>query len=513
MIISTLILMQSCELPLMKSGEFDGEGIYTLKYTFYDYLASNQEKEMETFFKAIKHAGLENRVKNSATETWILPTNSAFEQLMGSIGYTQIEQFDPSVLRYLLEYLILPDKYVSSAMELDNINEIITANGKKLYFTRKNIDSDRYALFINSYLPEDINEDFNSIQTKVIKQDYQFKDNRVIHIVNSFPYYALKLETSDSFTGTPLTDKQATLNVNIDTYIYKFADNKRYYGDLLSNGDRIPVLWYENKTIDFAQEITSAKLNLYVRANTAMETCDFNIHDISQEIWTLTAQGTNRAQLENAWGTPDGKTGTYTPTRTAANTIGSFAQAENSRWIQVDITTFINKHYRSESSIPIAFCLYPQVAFPESKGRLSFGYKKETDAANSINPSYISMIGPAKSIIEEVNSTDFSCPKEEAAAITSSNLLYKWPETPVEGFMFKSNNIIYTVSDVSGGVITRNGIPIVVNGTFLQSDIDAGAISFVHTASSTSNGFVELMPGDYSGGKLEKSIRLNVTFN
>lgn len=507
------MLMQSCDLPLMKSGEFDNEGIYTLKYTFYDYLASNQEKEMETFFRAIKHAGLEDRIRTFATETWILPTNDAFEQLMDNIGYTQIEQFDPSVLRYLLEYLLLPGKYISSTMELDNINEITTANGKMLYLVRKNIGSDRYALFINGYLPEDINENFNFIQTKVIKQDYQFKDDRVVHIVNSFPYYALKLKTSDSFTGTPLADKQATLDVDIDTYIFHFADNKRYYGDLLSNGIRMPVLWYENKDISFAQEITSAKLYLYVRDNTAMETCDFNIHDISQEIWTLTAQGTNRAQLENAWGTSKGDKGTYTPTRTAANTIGSFAQAEKGTWIQADITTFINKHYQSENRIPIAFCLYPQVEFLDSKGRLSFGYKKETDTSNSINPSYISIIGPAKSIIEEVNSADLSCPKGGTVVIKSSNLLYKWPETPVEGFVFKSNNIIYTVSDVSGGVITRNGIPIVVNGTFLQSDIDAGAMSFVHTVSSASSGFVELIPGDYSGGKLEKSVRLNITFN
>ena len=123
------------------------------------------------------------------------------------------------------------------------------------------------------------------------------------------------------------------------------------------------------------------------------------------------------------------------------------------------------------------------------------------------NPSYIQILGRMNSRIVLQNAKALQC--SESVVITKDNLLCTAPVVP-DGLVYSPQNITYRIIESpTGGVLTRNCLPLKEGDVFTQNEINEGAIKYYKTTAVSSDEFI-LRAGDYSGATLQDHVRMNV---
>ena len=494
-----LLISSSC-LPLVKSEPFDDNGNWLSEYTLVQWLASSENKDYTIYYKAAGHCGLVDEIESSEDKTFIIPSDEAFETLLSSLNIADITDIPSAVLYDFMKYLVIPVEVRSTELEPDKVYPYITESVKPIYITRSNAGSNPYLLQVNVKLP-DGNTTFGGASATVSMQDATFSDN-IAQMVDAVPYFAPKVSATETFTGKLEADNISRIGVNIDTYIYRHdypavqADKK-----ILANTKRVPVIWYENPDISFADDIRSAKVYFYLSDMTGVVTTEFTLHDISSQLWELTGQGTVNGNLLNAI------YATFDPVLNLDNSITNIKAGNIGAWFSADITEFIRQRYASSDRLPIGLSMYPVTAFSVDYA-LVLGYKQESNGLNH-NQSYIEVMGKVltKSVLSR--NDRFVCPPKSFVQIDDEGLLRE--KGPSAGSLrLTPNNILYSVSEAPKyGVLVRNGLPLKEGITFTQAEIDAGAVRYYNIFSATSDSFV-LSGGDYTGSIMDEDITVNI---
>lgn len=505
-LIHTLILLlvmqmfSSC-LPLVKSEPFDTNGNWLSEYTMVQWLASTENREYTLFYQAACHCGLTDEINSSTDKTYIVPSDAAFSSLLSSLGIDKVTDIPASVLYDFMKYLVIPIKVRSTELEPEMVNPYITESGKPIYISRRNSGANPYLLQINTLLPIG-NTTFGGTKATVTMQDATFSDN-MAQMVDAVPFYAPKVSATETFTGKLESDNIKRIDVNIDTYIYRHEGfiNVQSSKKILANTVRIPVIWYENPELPFADEIRSAKVYFYLTAMTGLITCDFTLHDISSQLWTLTNQGSATENLLNA------VYGTFDPQMNLDNAITNIAIGSVGAWFSADITDFVKSRYSAQERLPIGISMYPVTSFTVDNA-LELGYKQDSNGANH-NQSYIEVMGKVltKSILSK--NEELICDAGAFVEVKDDKLLRE--KGPSAGSLrLTPNNILYSIKQQPKfGSLTRNGLPLGEGVVFTQAEINAGSIRYYNTITSSKDSFI-LTGSDYTGSVMENDFTVNV---
>lgn len=491
--------MVSC-LKLQTNGAFDSNGDYWGGYTFNEWLESERNLNCHIFAQAVEMCGMKEMFDTIVPSTVIVPNDEAFNQLFSEMGITSIQEFEPVVLKEVLSYLVMSQRYLSTDMQDGAVIAAQNIVDKQLYLSKRSSSGNRHQLYVNSYLPAEV-KNFASTTATVVMQDVAFKDH-VAQIVSNVPYFKEYTLKTDTYKGLPNTDQVFEIQTEADTYLAKTRPESPFDLTLNCNTERIPLILYEAaNSIDFYDDISIARVNFFVPKIDGIAANPFILYDITDQAWELSQQGTDVTKFYKT------VISQYTPTLSAENKVATFDFDEVGKWTSVDITDYILKHFKNPSPKPIAFTVAPANNFYSSVGILYLGFKKESQVSESNNPSYIQILGRMNSRIVLQNAKQLEC--EESVVITQDNLLCTAPVVP-DGMVYSPQNITYRIIQTpSGGLLARNCLPLKSGDVFTQNEINEGAIKYYKTTAEASDNFV-LRAGDYSGASLQEDITLNV---
>lgn len=491
--------MVSC-LKLQTNGAYDTNGDYWGGYTFNQWLESERNINCHIFAQAVEMCGMKEMFDTIVPSTVIVPNDEAFNQLFSEMGITSIQEFEPVVLKEVLSYLVMSQRYLSTDMQDGAVIAAQNIADKQLYLSKRSSSGNRHQLYVNSYLPAEV-KNFASTTATVVMQDVAFKDH-VAQIVSNVPYFKEYTLKTDTYKGQPNTDQVFEIQTEADTYLAKTRPESPFDLTLNCNTERIPLILYEAaNSIDFYDDISIARVNFFVPKIDGIAANPFILYDITDQAWELSQQGTDVTKFYKT------VISQYTPTLSAENKVATFDFDEVGKWTSVDITDYILKHFKNPSPKPIAFTVAPANNFYSSVGILYLGFKKESQVSESNNPSYIQILGRMNSRIVLQNAKQLEC--EESVVITQDNLLCTAPVVP-DGMVYSPQNITYRIIQTpSGGLLARNCLPLKSGDVFTQNEINEGAIKYYKTTAEASDNFV-LRAGDYSGASLQEDITLNV---
>lgn len=505
--ILTAASVLSC-YKLQVNQKFDTTGNWYSKFSMAEYLESEQN-EFRIFAEAAKRSGLMDEIAGNQGKTYLVPTDEAFIGFLNNAGIESVADISPSVLKAFLQYLELPSVFKSTDFAVDENIPVVSASGYPVYLTRKLTSANKYRLYVNTYYPSYVRK-LGGPAASVTMQDLLFKDDNMIQVVDAVPYYAPVVESPEVFIGSLETDKKLRLNTNIDTYIYNHAGfaTPQSSKAICSNSERVPIVWYESKDITFQDKIASASVYFYRSSSSSEGTVDtdFTLHDISDQIWSLTSQGADESALLNA------VIATFLPSNTIDNTIATFSPAATANtWFSIDITSFMQQYYAKakEDRIPLAFSMSPVIPFKTSVGLLPLGWKNNTTGSVANNPSYIEIIGLVESRTVLVCNNPLDCPHGGSAVIDASHLSRKAADNA--GILnLVERNITYSLSSYpEHGTLTVNGIPLTIGKIFNQSQINAGVVRYFSEDSSNEDSF-SIHCGDYTGSSVPEDIVFKV---
>lgn len=498
-IVLALLSMVSC-LKLQTNGEYDTNGDYWGGYTFNEWLKSERNQNCHIFAQAVIIADLESLFDSIEPSTVIVPNDEAFAQLFSEMGIKSIEEFQPVVLKEILLYLIMSQRYISTDMQDGAVIAAQNIVDKPLYLSRKSSSGNRLQMYVNMHVPAGV-KNFAATTATVVMQDVAFKDH-VAQIVSNVPYFKEYTLKTDIYKGQPNTEQVFEIPTEADTYLAKTRPESPFDLTLNCNTERIPLILYQAvNSVDFYDDISIARVNFYVPKIDGIAANPFILYDITDQAWELSEQGTDVTKFYKT------VISQYTPALSAENKVATFDFDEVGKWTSVDITDYILKHFKNPSPKPIAFTVAPANNFYSSVGILYLGFKKESQVSKSNNPSYIQILGRMNSRIVLQNAKQLEC--EESVVITQDNLLCTAPVVP-DGMVYSPQNITYRIIQTpSGGLLARNCLPLKSGDVFTQNEINEGAIKYYKTTAEASDNFV-LRAGDYSGASLQEDITMNV---
>ena len=491
--------MVSC-LKLQTNGAFDSNGDYWGGYTFNEWLESERNLNCHIFAQAVEMCGMKEAFDTIAPSTVIVPNDEAFNQLFSEMGITSIQEFEPVVLKEVLSYLVMSQRYLSTDMQDGAVIAAQNVADKPLYLSKKSSSGNRHQLYVNNYVPAGV-KNFASTAATVVMQDVAFKDH-VAQVVSNVPYFKEYTLKTDTYKGLPNTDQVFEIQTEADTYLAKTRPESPFDLTMNCNTERIPLILYEAKnSVDFYDDISVARVNFYVPKVDGIAANPFVLYDITDQAWELSEQGTDVAKFYTT------VLNQFTPTLSTENKVATFDFDEPGKWTSVDITDYILKHFSTPSPKPIAFTVAPSNNFYSSVGILYLGFKKESKNDMTNNPSYIQILGRMNSRIVLQNTKALQC--SESAVITQDNLLCTAPVVP-DGLVYSPQNITYRIIQTpQGGVLTRNCLPLKEGDVFTQNEINEGAIKYYRITAESIDEFV-LRAGDYSGATLQEHIKMNV---
>ena len=497
----TICIITSC-LELQTNDAYDSNGDYWGGYTLNEWLVSERNLNCHIFAKAVEMTGMGEIFDTIAPSTVIVPNDVAFAQLFSEIGVVSIEDFEPVILKELLSYLVMSQRYVSTDMTEGSVIAAQNLNEKPLYLSLKASSGNRLQLYVNNHVPEGV-QNFAATKATVVMQDVIFKDH-VAQIVSNVPYFKEYTLHTDTYNGAPNTDQIFEIPVEADTYLFTNLINSRADVMICCNSERIPMFLYDDQqSISFYDELSVAKVKFHIPRIDGFISNPFVIYDITDQIWSLTEQGTDVPKFYNSVYRD------FVPEISADKKVATFDVGNVGEWTSVDITDYIIRHYKEPSPRPIAFTVVPANTFYSSTGILYFGYKKESNGDVANKPSYIQVLGRMDSRIQLQKNVTLKC--EESVVITRNELLCSAPVVP-DGLVYSPQNITYRIqTEPSAGVLTRNCLPLSEGDVFTQNEINEGAIKYYKTRTSDSDTFV-LKAGDYTGASLPEPVTMNVTF-
>ena len=492
-----LLFINSCDL--MTSYPIDTTPNILVNEKMVDFLKTGKDTIITMYYEAIVHAEMVEELSRDTAETIIIPSNTAFKGLLKEAGYTSITEMNKGALRALLEYMIIPGRYVSYEMTDGIVNQAISRTGDRIYISRNSSTTDGYVMYVNKVPSTD--SELSATPLNVSRQDMVFKD-KVAQVVDGFPRFLLKIPATDNSPAMGVR-----LNVEGDTHTWASAAGANvYWSAAIQAGYRVDgsqnrtgMFLFEQKSISQLSEISSATLNFYVITNATKDpqVSSLKFYDISEQIdWTAYS-------IKSI-------TKSFKPSITDTTTLIKEATGISmpATWYQLDLTDFIKAYYAKTDRKPLFLGVRPGIK--ATTGNFTFGWKHEDDPSKSVNPAFIDINGPLESELTIVNNIPISCLKGKNVTLTKEMLSMVGPDPSPLNLIYSDQNIIYQIKELpTDGVITKGGLPLGIDGRFTQADIDYKNVKYFNNGNSTSDGF-KLQGRDYAGGTLKNLITVQV---
>ncbi|MFN0292409.1 CBM96 family carbohydrate-binding protein [Pedobacter helvus] len=449
--------------------------------TIADFLKMDHSTDLTNlnlYGEVIKKAGLEDFLNQPEDYTVLLLTNQAVTNMVGSLGYTNLNDVPAIVLRNIVSDQIFKGRLRSFDLAIGETKKFETINGSFIYYTRSNTNSDEYVFTANN------STDLTSPSARIRSQNLEFK-NGIAHVTDQFTFYKLKDAVPDAPSGS-VGAQTDIINVAKDVYIQNGTANRnKNFNNATSiemknsNGkdvsvDRMGLFQFPLTTPSFGNKIGLAKINFYVfftglpSSLTAYAGADTDF-DETTVTWT-TAPTYDRVSLANI--------------SLAAGQTG---------WITMDVTSLVNQLYGSNKT-------FLNILMNHNNDNFVRIYPREFSAGNF--KAYLSISSPPATILTFGNATPLNViAKDGFAKLTTKQLKMNGAD---------DKNISYIVNKLpTNGYFVKYGIPLPVNGSFSQADLTAGAIKYLYSGTGNADEII-LEAKDNNGGFYNTPIKITV---
>ncbi len=479
-----LVLNISCgKLELLKNASLEAidAGSNLKELTFTGFLSKDHTSDLTNlnlFGQAINQAGLSDFLDEPGDYTMLFMTNQAVNVMVTSLGYSNLSEVPPVVLKNILSDNIFKGRLHSFDLGLGETKKFETINGNHIYFTRSSTSSNEYVLTANN------SSDLNSPSATIRSQNLEFK-NGIAHVTDQFTFYKLKDAVPDAPSGG-VGNSTDTFFVSKDVFIQNGTANRsKNFNNTTSidmknsNGkdvsvDRMGLFQFPLTTPSFGDKIGLAKLNVYVyftglASSFSAYAGDNTDWDETQVTW-LTAPVYDRISLANA------------------SLNASFAG-----WVSMEITQFVNQLYGSDKS-------YVNILMNHNNDNFVKVYPREYLSGKF--KSYITVSSPPESILTLENQSALTVSTDKGfAALSLDNLKMRGTT---------DKNIKYIISKAPlNGYLVKYGIPLLKGKDFSQADLLNGSVKYLYAGSGASDEF-EVEAKDHNGGYYETPIKIAV---
>ena len=466
---------------LIKDYKLDTNPDFLNSVTLLDYIEQRRDTTLTMYAEAIKYASLQESI-SGGNKTRIVPTNNAIRTVLLSAGVSRIQDLSPNVVKGLFSYLTIPGVYKSVDLKADQTIAEETAGGDLLYLTRNASGQDRYHLLVNR------SAELATQPIDVIRQDYVFMDG-IAHVVDYFPVYQQSVKPTDAVPGDVdyTNAKKDTLWATDDAHAYTASKTMNYntvVNQLVSRSGqlRYTFLKFNVKAIDFAEDITSAKLNFFVNV----------------------INGSNYVPFCGIYETA----GTWTGPTLTWNTKPDFGQEVVTtdlalNWNSINMTAYIQNAYKDNKAVvSLGLQLLNGANVTSSSVQIL-----NMEASGGIYKQYISLMGSIPSEIQLNSTSPLTVESNGITALTKNHVSMSGSSTK---YKYTDNNIIYVLmTPPVYGTLTKYGLPMVKYTQFTQEELSNGAVKYVHNGTGNSDAF-QLKAQDYIGGVFPDLVQISV---
>ena len=484
-LIAVMVVGTACTLGcknLLTDYELDTNPDFLKSITLLDYIAQGRDTTLTLYADAIAYANLQD-VISEGNQTRVVPTNNAIRTILLSAGATRIEDLSPNVVRSLFSYLTFEGTYRSVDLGEEEMVTGETHSGEPLYLTRHVFPADKYRLAVN---------DFSELATPpigVIRQDYVFSDG-IAHVVDQFPTFQKVVMPTDSVPeGVDYSAaKKDTLWITDDAHAYAGGKNNNYdtgVNQLVSRSGqyRYTFFKFDMMPIDYAEDLTSAKLNFSVNAINGSNFIPFcGVYETTNSDWeaaTLT------------WNTMPG----FGP----EVATGDLALD----WNEMNITSYIQNAYQDgKSVISLGLQLLNGANVTSSSVRIS-----NSEASQGKYRQFISLMGSIPSELQVNSSSPVTVTSQGSAVLTKDHISMAGTSA---SYVYADNNILFALMELPAhGTLTKYGLPMIKFAQFTQAELASGAIKYVNDEGGSDTFTLKAL--DYIGGVYPELLPISVT--
>lgn len=468
---------------ILKDYKLDTSPDFLSSIDLLEYIASGRDTTLTLYGEAVKFANLEDSIADG-TKTRIVPTNNAIRTVLLSAGVSTIQELQPNVIRGLFSYLTFPGTYRSVDLGVDQTIETKTLSGEPLYLTRLISGSDRYHLCVNN------SDMLATPPSDVIRQDYVFRDG-ISHVVDYFPTYQRTKKPTDPVpVGVDYSSaKKDTLWVTDDSHAYTGGKNNNYntaVNQMVSRSGQLRYTFFkfDVPAIDYADDLTSAKLNFFVNAINGSNFIPFcGVYETTTDTWR-------------------GATLTWNTMPEFGQEIATTELALN--WNEVNLTSHIQNSYKNNKGvISLGLQLLNGANVTSSSVQI-----RNSEASGGTYKQFISLMGAIPSEIRLNEILPLSVKNNSFAVLTKSNVSMSGISTK---YNYSDNNIIYALMETPvHGALAKYGLPMIKYSQFTQEELSNGAIKYIHNGGTNDDVFW-LKAMDYIGGVYPDLLKVPVT--
>ncbi|SOD13308.1 DUF7594 domain-containing protein [Pedobacter xixiisoli] len=449
--------------------------------TLSDFLKIDHSTDLTNlnlYAEVIKKAGLADLLNQPDDYTVLFLTNQAVTNMVGSLGYANLNDVPATVLRNIVSDQIFKGRLRSFDLKIGETKKIETINGSFIYYTRTANSTNEYVLTANN------STDLTSPPATIRSQNLEFK-NGVAHVTDQFTFYKLRDAVPDAPSGS-VGAQTDIINVTKDVFIQNGTANRtKNFNNATaiemknSNGkdvsvDRMGLFQFPLTTPTFGNKIGLAKINFYVfftglaSSLTAYAGADTNF-DETTVTW-LTAPTYDRISLANI--------------SLAAGQTG---------WQTMDVTSLVSQLYGSNKT-------FLNILMNHNNDNFVRIYPREFNGG--IYKAYLSISSPPATILTFGNATPLSVvAKDGFAKLTTTQLKMNGAD---------DKNISYIINKIpTNGYLVKYGIPLPVNASFSQADLVAGSIKYLHSGTGNTDEII-VEAKDNNGGYYNTPIKITV---
>ncbi|MFD1631799.1 DUF7594 domain-containing protein [Pseudopedobacter beijingensis] len=489
-----IVCMSSCEkFSLLKDAktEHNPAGYQLLDKTMWEYLSENNFHENDStniglYGRAVEQAGLRSLFDdNNVNLTVIIPQNASLKTFINNLGYSNIGDVPPIVLKNFLLNTIIDTRVRSFDLNIGQTNSYPSLSGDSLYLRRTASSSDEYILTVNA------SQTSNSQSTGVRSQNLEFK-NGVAHVVKMVTHYI----ASTSFPDKPdesavgyLTD---TLYVSKDTYLGNGARKSTNFGSedmitsKLANETGVNISYAKKMLVQLPVKaptyaggrIGSVKLEVYInKIEVSSRDSYVNFYECNNDDFN---------EMAVNWGNA--------PAFGSVPIGGLDAKGKLNTWQKVDISShYISYLEQGKTFINIG-------AYTVADNGISFRSKEFN---NGKFKSRIIMYNPGISILSPENINTVEVPlNSKVKVLTLDDLRFKGTD---------DKNISYAVTTLpQKGFLVINSLPATVNTSFTQEQIRKGVVKYLYNDDIAAADAFSLEARDFQGGIYDQIINMAV---
>ncbi|NGF55839.1 DNRLRE domain-containing protein [Parapedobacter sp. SGR-10] len=498
-LILAAVLTGSCgKLELLKNvdSEAISAGEDLKNQTIWEFISSTSSiandtlKSLSLFTRAVERAGLKEFFGQDGQYTIIAPRNTAMEAFIASLGYSDLEDVPPAVLRNIFLGNTVNGKIFSYELPEGELMTFETMNKDSISFIREPASTNPYRVTINSA------PTFVSTAVRIRSQNLLCK-NGVVHVIDTYTHYIPRTSAPDAASPGEGSMSE-TLDVLKDAYMSNGSTTAKNtnYGSAVSlnvkkaavDFTRRAITQFEVRQPHSFQRIGTARVGLYCTRVDG----DGGIVSLFEDEpidW-----------LENQVSWANCPIPGTVPIGDVNLSPGTGASGSVNKWHYIDITNAYQDAVRQNKT-------FINVGINTADNDL-FTFASKEYSTSSIpvgtRAPIIILTSPVASILSNPVNAGITVDRQSGNKIlTTSELKFEGAE---------SKNIFFVVKDLPQmGYLVVGGRPVLQEGVrFSQEQIEKGAVRYLHSGEGNIDSF-SLEGQDFQGGFYDDVLTVNVT--